>query len=257
MINYSFDQLIELFYRFLLPFCRISSFFLAAPFFNLDALSIRVRITIALLFTIIAVNLINFDTAALSISNLYSQIVIQLVIGIFSGLLLIIINAAITVAGQAISNSMGLGMANMVDPSIGSVPLISQFLILLSTLIFLSIDGHLIIANIIIRSFEILPLGQTIDINLINDYLFEWTPLIFLAGLTLSLPILVSVLLINIGLGIITRSAPSLNIISVGFPIIMAVGFIALLIVMPGLIVKINMLWNLAFEIMFEFFGGD
>ena len=201
--------------------------------------------------------MINFDTAALSISNLYSQIVIQLVIGIFSGLLLIIINGAITVAGQAISNSMGLGMANMVDPSIGSVPLISQFLILLSTLIFLSIDGHLIIANIIIRSFEILPLGQTIDINLINDYLFEWTPLIFLAGLTLSLPILVSVLLINIGLGIITRSAPSLNIISVGFPIIMAVGFIALLIVMPGLIVKINMLWNLAFEIMFEFFGGD
>jgi len=137
-MNFPIDQITDLFYLFLLPFTRISAFFLVAPFFALEAINVRIRVAISFIVTLLAINLIDFNPANLPLNALLNQIFIQIFIGTFSGFLFMIVNGAITIAGQAISNSLGLGMANMVDPSIGSVPLLSQFLIILSTLIFIT-----------------------------------------------------------------------------------------------------------------------
>ena len=247
-MNYSINEITELFYLFLLPFARISSFFIVAPFFALEAVNARIRIAISFVITLLAINLVDFNPSSLSMSGLSSQILIQILIGTFSGFLFVIINGALTIAGQAISNSLGLGMANMVDPSLGSVPLLSQFFIILSTLIFITINGHLVITNIILQSFSIIPLGATIEVNIIYGYLIEWTPLLFLGGLVIALPVLISVLLINFGLGMITRSAPSLNIISVGFPIIIMIGFLIMLLAIPSMVSRIIMFWEDSFE---------
>ena len=157
-------------------------------------------------------------------------------------------SAAITVGGQAISNAMGLGMANMFDPNLGNVPVISQFLIILSTLIFLLIDGHLIIIDLIFQSFEELPIGQPLLILPLLDSLLELTPLVFSGGLLLALPMMISLLLVNIGLGIITRSAPSLNIIAVGFPAILLIGSILLIVALPGVLRLIQDFWIESFD---------
>ena len=252
-MNFPIDQITDLFYLFLLPFTRISSFFLVAPFFALEAINIRIRVAISFIVTLLAINLIDFNPVNLPLDELVNQIFIQIFIGTFSGFLFMIINGAITIAGQAISNSLGLGMANMVDPSIGSVPLLSQFLIILSTLIFITMDGHLIIISIILQSFSIIAVGTTIDLNIAYSYLIEWTPFLFLGGLVIALPILISVLLINIGLGMITRSAPSLNIISVGFPIIIIIGFIILILAIPNIIGRIIQFWDNSFEVVIQF----
>ena len=92
--------------------------------------------------------------------RLIELLMVQIFLGLISGFILQIISGAVTVAGQAISNAMGLGMANLIDPTLGNVPVISSFLIILSTLIFIIADGHLLLIQILMQSFSIFPVDQ-------------------------------------------------------------------------------------------------
>jgi len=129
-----------------------------------------------------------------------------------------VVNAALVVGGQAISASMGLGMANMVDPNMGNVPVISQFLIICSTLLFLGLGGHVLVITMLLESFKLLPIGEMIGGEELLKLVVQWSSMIFLGAVLLAMPILVSLLFINLGLGVITRAAPALNIFAVGFP---------------------------------------
>ena len=150
---------------------------------------------------------------------------------------------------------MGLGMASLVDTSIGNVPVISQFLIILSTFIFIVVDGHLILIQLLLQSFQTIPVDETFSLELIYRVFIEWSPLLFLGGLVVALHILISVLLINAGLGMITRSAPSLNIISVGFPAILVAGTILLMLAIPGIIQRIAIFWQDGFALLATLWG--
>ena len=243
-------EMVDIFYQFLFPFSRLSAFLLASPFYSIESINIRFRIAISALFTFLYFSFlegISIDPLT-SVGFLY--ILQEIAIGVILGFSLQLVSAAITVGGQAISNAMGLGMANMFDPNLGNVPVISQFLIILSTLIFLLIDGHLIIIDLIFQSFEELPIGQPLLILPLLDSLLELTPLVFSGGLLLALPMMISLLLVNIGLGIITRSAPSLNIIAVGFPAILLIGSILLIAALPGVLRLIQDFWIESFEKM-------
>ena len=144
----------------------------------------------------------------------------------------------------------------MVDPTLGNVPVVSQFLVILSTLIFIVADGHLILIQILMQSFVSLPIAQTVSLEIVYDLFLEWTPLLFLGGLTVALPVIISVLLVNAGLGMITRSAPALNIISVGFPAIMLSGIIIVLVALPGIVQRIDLFWREGFQVFSNFLGG-
>jgi flagellar biosynthetic protein FliR len=115
-------------------------------------------------------------------------------------------------------------------------------------------DGHLVLIQILMESFTIFPVDQTFSLNIIYELLLEWTPLLFMGGLLLALPIIISVLLVNAGLGMITRSAPALNIISVGFPAILMAGIIILILVLPGMVVRIDSFWREGFSVLNELF---
>jgi flagellar biosynthetic protein FliR len=224
--------------------------------FSLNAFNIRFRIIIATVLTVLAVDLVEFNAELVSIDRLITLLLVQLFLGLISGFILQVINGAITVAGQAISNAMGLGMANLIDPTLGNVPVISQFLVILSTLIFIISDGHLVLIQILMESFTIFPVDQTFSLNIIYELLIGWTPLLFMGGLLLALPILISVLLVNAGLGMITRSAPALNIISVGFPAILIAGIIMLVLVLPGMVLRIDSFWRDGFSVLVNLFEG-
>jgi flagellar biosynthetic protein FliR len=106
------------------------------------------------------------------------------------------------------------------------------------------------------QSFTTFPVDRTFSLNIIYDLFIEWTPLLFVGGLVLALPVIISVLLVNAGLGMITRSAPALNIISVGFPAIMLAGVIIILIALPGIVQRIDSFWREGFNTLGNFFGG-
>jgi flagellar biosynthetic protein FliR len=245
---YALPEIIELFYAFLYPFTRISTFLLASPFYSIQALNIRFRISLSFLLTILYFSYFESTTYdPLSIEGL-SQLFQQAAIGVALGFSLQLISAAITLGGQAISNSVGLGMANMFDPTLGNVPVISQFLIILSTLIFLMINGHLVLLELLFSSFERFPIGASIPVEIFVQAIIDWSPLIFSGGLQIALPLMITMLLVNIGLGIVTRSAPSLNIIAVGFPAIILVGMVLLALALPGIIQLIQEFWLNALE---------
>jgi flagellar biosynthetic protein FliR len=106
------------------------------------------------------------------------------------------------------------------------------------------------------QSFTTFPVDQTFSLNIIYALFIEWTPLLFAGALLLALPVIISVLLVNAGLGMITRSAPALNIISVGFPAIMLSGMIIIIVALPRIIQRIDIFWRDGFNVLVNFYGG-
>ena len=149
----------------------------------------------------------------------------QIFIGFTMAMIMQLATAALVLAGQALSGSMGLTMANMIDPTLGNVPVLSQMFTILGTLVFLSIGGHLIVFGILLESFQQFPIGQNLMSQALMGKMISWSAMMFVAALLISLPVLITLLFVNIGLGFVTRAAPSLNIFSVGFPAMVLSGF--------------------------------
>ncbi len=242
------SEIVERFYMFLWPMLRISALLVTAPLFSLDALTLPIRIMLALVVTVLIYPLVNWPVIDPVTANGVLQIVNQIFIGAMMGLMLQIATGALTLAGQTISSSMGLSMATLIDPNVGNVPVIAQFIVILSTLVFLGFGGHVIMLSMVLDSFTAVPIGQSILGQVAFGKVVAWSSMIFLGGVLISLPVIVSLLFINIGMGVITRAAPSLNIFSVGLPASIAAGFLVLILAMDGIVGRIQWLWKQAFN---------
>ena len=242
-MNIAAIDIVERFYAFMWPMLRISALLLAAPVFSLTALTVRIRVLLALALSVMVYPLFTWpDIDPLSPAGLL-EICNQLVIGVFMGLALQIVTAAVVVAGQTISNSMGLSMASLIDPNLGNVPVVAQFLLILSTLIFVSLGGHTMLLALILESFVTLPVGSSLFGPQAYAQLVSWSSMIFLGALLTALPVMVTLLFMSIGLGVVTRAAPSLNIFSVGLPATIVVGFVVLLLSLANIGSRIQWLW--------------
>ena len=171
------------------------------------------------------------------------------------GLILQVVTAALVVGGQTISMSMGLGMANMIDPNVGNVPLLSVFILIFSTLIFLGLGGHIIMLSLLIETFSVLPIGQTVVPSELFAFIIKWSSMTFLGAVLIALPVMVSLLFINLGIGVITRTAPALNIFAVGFPAMIIAGIILFSVSMTSIGYRIQWLWLKSLETIKEGFG--
>jgi len=243
-------EVVKLFYTLLWPMIRISAFLLTSPFFSIQAVTVRIRVLLAVLLTWMVYPLTNWPVIDPFTAIGLREIFMQVFVGVLLGTLLQVVNSALIVGGQAISASMGLSMANMVDPNMGNVPVIAQFLVICSTLIFLGLGGHVLVISLLLESFKLLPIGEIIEAKPLLLLTIEWSAMIFLGGLLLALPIMTSLLLINIGLGVITRAAPALNIFAVGFPAMILAGMILLAMSMSSIGFRIQWLWQEAFKVM-------
>ena len=242
-MNIAAIDIVERFYAFMWPMLRISALLLAAPVFSLSALTVRIRVLLALALSVMVYPLFTWpDIDPLSPAGLL-EICNQLLIGGFMGLALQIVTAAVVVAGQTISNSMGLSMASLIDPNLGNVPVVAQFLLILSTLIFVSLGGHAMLLALILESFATLPVGSSLFGPQAYAQLVSWSSMIFLGALLTALPVMVTLLFISIGLGVVTRAAPSLNTFSVGLPATIVVGFVVLLLSLANIGSRIQWLW--------------
>jgi flagellar biosynthetic protein FliR len=144
----------------------------------------------------------------------------EIAIGATAGLILNIFFATVSLAGEKIATSAGLSYAAQVDPVSGvQTPVVSSILALFLTIIFLSMDGHLIAIRIIIESYNLVPIGTLPFPSALIQGGMEASGSMFLNAAIIMLPIIIVVLLINVSIGIITRSAPQLNLFSFGFPI--------------------------------------
>jgi len=248
-------EVVQRFYTLLWPMIRVSAFLLASPFFSLRAVNVRVRVLLAALLTLMIYPLVDWPIIEPYSAAGLREIFNQILIGTVMGMILQIVSGALVVGGQAVSAAMGLGMANMIDPNMGNVPVISQFFIICSTLIFMGMGGHVLIISLILESFKSLPIGQMIAPDMLMAVLLQWSSMLFLGALLLALPIMVSLLFINIGVGVITRAAPALNIFAVGFPAMIMAGLVLLAASMSTIGYRIQWLWRQSFDVVGQALG--
>lgn len=158
----------------------------------------------------------------------------QVLIGVAMGFILQLVMAAVVFGGQVIAYSMGLGFAAMMDPQNGvQVPVVSQFYLILATLLFLMFDGHLILIDILAQSFHTFPVATSGLSQSSLQEIIGWGSRMFSDGLLMGLPIVAALLMVNLGMGIVTRAAPQLNIFAVGFPMAIMIGFVLIWITLP------------------------
>ena len=223
---------------FFWPFVRISAMMMAAPIFGAQLLPVRVRILIAFAFSLVAVPMLPPVPAVDPISYHGLMILLQQVlIGLAMGFMIQLVFQSLVIAGEAIANGMGLGFARMVDPANGvQVPVVSQFLIVMATLLFVILNGHLILIELVVESFRILPIGDTgLSANGAR-HVVNWGGQMFAGALLVAIPAVTALLVVNISMGVITRAAPQLNIFAVGFPLMILLGFIFLAATTPSML---------------------
>ena len=209
---------------------RIGAFLIASPFFGGSSVPLQVRIIMAVLLGVAVVTTVEVpDWQAFTGLNGLQVILTELAIGISSGLILTIWFSAVLLAGEKIASSAGLGFAAQIDPdSGGQTPVVSKTFSLFLTVIFLSWNGHLLVLRAVADSYTYLPVGAMPAFPVLIQSGIAAAGSMFFAATIIMLPLTAFLMAINLVIGVITRSAPQLNLFSFGFPISM-IGIFVLL----------------------------
>jgi len=229
------DQLMEFIASYVWPFIRISAFFYALPIISSGIVPLYIKIGLSI-FIAILISPVVIDQPEIDPFSLLGLVISvnQVIIGLALGFMVKIVFSALETGGHLIGQTMGLGFAQMNDPSSGvTVPVISQFYTVMATLIFLVMNGHLIMIEVLSNSFSVLPVDLT---GLGGDGIWKvikWSSWIFTGAIVIALPAVGSLLLVNIAFGVMMRAAPQLNIFAIGFPISLMLGFFIMLITLP------------------------
>ncbi len=256
MISLSSTEINAWIVAFFFPLARILALLAVAPPFSNAALTTRVRLmlglAIAIAITPALPKIAPLDPASGIGLWILAQ---QLLIGFAMGFSLRLVFSAIDMAGNTIATQMGLGFATLYDPqNTAQTPVLSEFLGLLSLLIFMAINGHLMVIATLTHSFTTIPVSvNALDsrtwLNLANAGV-----IVFSSGLLLALPILVALLITNVALGVLSRAAPQLNLFAVGFPVTLALGFAILIISMSYLGTPLLQLFEHGLQSMLGYF---
>lgn len=227
-MNFTEEEIITTLVSFFWPFIRIGSMFISIPVFSVKSLPAKIRLLAAFLITLVVVPVLS-DKPNIAIFSYQGFMVTiqQIAIGLTTGFVLQMVFAVMLVGGQTIAYSMGLGFASMVDPATGiQVPVVAQVFIVSSSLMFLSVNGHLLIIEMLVESFNTLPIS-IVGFSLQDIWsVIAWSSQIFAAGVLLALPVMSTLLFVNISFGVAARAAPQLQIFGVGFPITIMLGMV-------------------------------
>lgn len=218
------------------PFVRIGTFFMVAPIIGAQLVPVRIRILLALLVSMAVAPHIPAvpQVDLLSVENV-PIVIQQMLIGLGMGYALQFLLQMFVMAGQLIAMKMGLGFASMVDPTSGvSVPVVSQFHLLMVTLLFLVVNGHLVMIDVLAASFEAIPVSGSGLSSTAYWHLAGMLSWMMAGALLIALPAITALLIVNSTLGVITRAAPQLNIFSIGFPFMVLLGLGIIWVSMTG-----------------------
>ncbi|WMW82207.1 flagellar biosynthetic protein FliR [Undibacterium cyanobacteriorum] len=238
MLSISSQELVGLVAAFLWPLTRILGFIVVAPPFGNNGVPPLVKIALGVMLSLIVAPTLQLPPQLDMVSLTGIMILLQqFVIGLAMGFMVRVIMAGVEMAGEVAGLTMGLGFATFFDPQTrGRSTAISQFLVIITTLIILSLNIHLAMFEALVMSFKTIPISTSLEMGFSPYTLAKWGEEIFKLGMVLSLPIVAALLIANIALGILTRAAPQLNLFGIGFPITITVGYVMLGLVLPYLL---------------------
>ena len=229
------DLYIEWFSQVFWSFLRIGAFMMVVPIFGNQLVPSRVRLAMALAVAISVSQLLTpMPIFTLSFSML-TDAVLQLFVGIGLGFATMVFFQTFVVAGQFIAMQMGLGFAAMVDPGNGvQVTVLSQFFLMMVTLTFIATAGHLVLLEVLISGFKVFPVGTGLTFEELALAIARLGGWMLIGGVLIALPAVISLLVVNLAFGVMSRSAPQLNVFSLGFPFSLVFGLAILWFSLQG-----------------------
>ena len=238
------------------PFVRVGAFLMVMPLIGGSFVPMRVRLLLAVVLTVVLAPVIptmpNLDV--LSAAGLVT-VVQEVAIGVAMGFLVQLVFDAIALGGQVIGMSMGLGFAVFLDRARGvNIPVLGQLFLMLAMLIFLSLNGHLALIQLLAESFHAWPVGSNALTLPVLSELLNWTGQMFVFAMKIALPAITAILVVQLSFGIMSRAAPTLNLFAVGFPVAMLLGFAVIFLNMGNLIDNVSTFLALSFDKISQLF---
>ena len=237
MVEVTFAQLQGWLVAFFWPFVRITAFMTATPLWGHSSIPTPAKASLAAVIAIVIAPVLPPMPAVPLMSWAGLGIIIeQMLIGIAIGLVMHVVFAVVQAAGEFIGLQMGLAFASFFDMSSGTnIMVLSRILYMVTLLMFLAFNGHLMVLETLVMSFQTLPIG----VGSLNPNAFEllarYAGTIFASGMLLALPLVASLLIISLSLGILNRSAPQLTVFNIGFPTSLTVGIVLLMVLMSDI----------------------
>ena len=257
MTTFTFEQIEAWLGAAFWPFLRIGGCLMVAPVFGAGYVPPRVRIVLAGLLTVVALPMIP-RTPGLTLLSGDGVVTTleQLVIGIALGFTLQLMFDALTLGGQLIANSMGLEFAFNLDPLRGAqTAVLGQLYVMLGTLTFLSLDGHIALIETLVASFRGLPVGPHGLSMEATRTLADWGTQLFAGALRIALPGITALLVVNLAFGVTSRAAPGLNLFAIGLPVSLIFGLVIVLLGLPGMQSGFQALLASAFQLLHAMSG--
>lgn len=219
------------------PFLRVLAVFTTAPIFSSRALPIRAKIALAFFVALAAqASLPEMPIIGFNDPGVLAVVAQQVGIGLAIGFAVRVVFAAVELAGEVVGFQMGLNFAAFFDPTIGAQSsAVARFFGQMTSLLFLAMNGHLMVLFAIIRSFQSFPVDQNFLETLAAMKLHHLGAELFASALWISLPMVGILMFANLALGIVSRVAPQMNIFAVGFPITLVVGLVGIAVTLPML----------------------
>ena len=220
------------------PMIRIGALFAAVPVFSNKQLSIKVKVLLSLFLALMISPMLGpMPPVEIFTPEFVYVLFNQVAICIVMGFSLQMVFGTLAIAGEMVGYSMKLGMAKMADPINGiQVPIVTTLYITLGMLIILVLDIHLVMIQLLVESFQVFPVGMDgISRDILWD-LIGWGTRMYEIGLLMSLPIVGSILLLDIAQGVMQRAAQQLQIFAIGFPITLIAGMILIWVTLPAVL---------------------
>ena len=231
LLSYDASQLLA----FILVLVRVSGIISTAPVFGSSNIPPQIKVVLSLMLALILYPFIPLITVYPDRPDHYIMLIAsELLIGLVLGIIARFLFGAVEFAGTVIGFQMGLGMAMVFDPqSQEQISLVGRFENATATLIFLAMDGHLIVLLALVRSYSVLPPGGASISKPLVENLTELSASVFVIGLQIGAPLIVALFLANAVVGLLARSVPQIQVFVVGFPLTLMLGFLFLFFGMP------------------------
>ncbi|MCX9157947.1 flagellar biosynthetic protein FliR [Niveibacterium sp. 24ML] len=232
------------------PAIRILAMLVSAPIFNNVGMPRKIRLIAGLAIAMgVAPAIPSAAPIAPGSFLVAGAIATEMMIGVAIGFTIRMMFVAVDLAGDLIGMQMGLSFAMFFDPqSAGQTTVIAQFLGLFASLLFLVMNGHLLVIETVVRSYEWLPAGGVGFEGNAAKAIVRSAAAIFSTGLLIALPAITTLLITNIALGVLTRAAPQLNLFALGFPITLTVGIFTIAVCLPLLANTLSAFYERGFE---------
>jgi flagellar biosynthesis protein FliR len=254
------DTLLQSLPVFLLIFCRITAFFVVVPVFSSQGVPTTFKIGISFF---VALVVFSANGTGITIPQDFSYILLimrEVLIGLLLGFIGYLMFMAIQTAGSFIDIQIGFGIANVIDPMTGtSAPILGNFKYMIALLMFLSMNGHHHLLDAIVYSYKWIPMNNDLFLRMVDgslsEFLIRTFAQSFVLAFQMSAPLVTALFLTDVGLAFLARTAPQYNVFVIGVPLKIIIGIALLLVLMPGLAVLFQNLFEIMFESMENLLG--